>query len=259
MPIAANLYYSLSERGAVNQPSLVLIHGTGSSHQCWPAEMRRLPGWNVLAVDLPGHGRSEGVAQRSISRYAAGLAEFLAELNVFQAVLVGHSMGGAIALQMALDQPTLVTGLGVISSGAYLGVPPQIQEYLTNPLTQNQATRFFRGLAFSPAATPALVEQSMAPLNAIPHSVLASDWQACATFDLIDAVENIACPTFLAAGADDRLTPPAYARFLAARMPNARLHLIPDAGHMVIVEQPAELTAHLRDFLTSLFNYQFNW
>ncbi len=259
MPIADNLYYSLSERGAANQPSLVLIHGAGSSHQCWPAELRRLPGWNVLAVDLPGHGRSEGVAERSVLRYAARLRNFLADLNIYQAVVVGHALGGAIALQMALEQPTLVSGLGVISSGAYLKVPPQILEYLTSPLTQNQATRFFQELAFSPSASPALVEQSMAPLQAARHSVLASDWQACATFDLSQAVENIACPAFVAAGADDRLTPPAYARFLAARMPNARLHVIPDAGHMVIVEQPGDLTAQLREFLISLFNYQFNW
>ena len=64
--------------------------------------------------------------------------------------------------------------------------------------------RFFQELAFSPASTPALVEQSMAPLHAIRHSVMASDWQACSTFDLSQAVENIACPTFLAGRSNPR-------------------------------------------------------
>jgi pimeloyl-ACP methyl ester carboxylesterase len=222
MPIAANMYYSLSERGTVNQPFLVLLHGAGSSHQCWPAELRRLPGWNVLAVDLPGHGRSEGIGPRSIARYSLALADFLAELQIYQAVLVGHSMGGAIALQFALEHPALTTGLGLVASGAYLGVPPDLLEYLTSPLTQNQAINVFQRLAFSPLTPPFLVEQSLAPLHDIRHAVLAGDWQACATFDVREQVERITCPTWLAVGADDRLTPPAYARYLAAHLPGWR-------------------------------------
>jgi pimeloyl-ACP methyl ester carboxylesterase len=253
MPVAADLYYSLSARGIANRPSLVLIHGAGGSHLSWPADLRRLSGWNVLAVDLPGHGRSTGLGQQSIQRYAGMLVDFLAEVNVHQAVLVGYSMGGAIAIQAALDQPTLVTGLGLVSTGAYLGVLPDLVQDFSDPLTFPQALGKFQRLAFSPDTSPLLVELSMKVLQEGRGTVLAGDWQACAAFDQRAQVERITCPAWVAVGADDRLTPLTYANFLAARLSTARLTVIPHAGHMVILEKPAELVTGMRQFLEANF------
>ncbi len=253
MPVAANLYYSLSVRGGESRPSLVLIHGAGGSHLSWPADLRRLAGWNVLAVDLPGHGRSAGLGQQSIQRYADLLVYFLAEINIHQAVLVGHSMGGAIAIQAALDQPTLVTGLGLVSTGAYLGVPTDLVQDLSDPLTLPQGLARFQRLAFSPVTSPFLVEMTVRLLREGRTPVLAGDWQACALFDQRAQVERITCPAWVAVGADDHLTPLSYSNFLAARLPNARLTVIPHAGHMVILEKPGEVVQGVSRFVEANF------
>jgi len=253
MPVAANLYYSLSARGIDSRPSLVLIHGAGGSHLSWPADLRRLSGWNVLALDLPGHGRSTGLGQQSIQHYAGLLVDFLAEVNIHQAILAGHSMGGAIAIQTALDQPTLVTGLGLVSTGAYLGVLPDLLQDFSDPLTLPQALGKFQRLAFSPDTPPLLIEMAIKVLQEGRSTVLAGDWQACAAFDQRAQVECITCPAWVAVGADDRLTPLSYARFLAARLANAQLTVIPHAGHMVILEKPGEVVAGMRQFLEKQF------
>jgi pimeloyl-ACP methyl ester carboxylesterase len=253
MPAAANLYYSLSARGIKGRPSLVLIHGAGGSHLSWPADLRRLAGWDVLAMDLPGHGRSTGFGQQSIQHYADQLVDFLAAVNVHQAILAGHSMGGAIAIQAALDTPELVTGLGLISTGGYLGVQPALLENFSNPSAMPKALEEFRRLAFSPETAPGMVEQSMNLLEQGRSNVLAGDWQACAAFDQRDQIERITCPAWVAVGADDHLTPLPYAHFLAAQLVSAKLTVIPHAGHMVIVEKPRELVEGMREFLESNF------
>src|SRR3990172_12606243 len=98
MPFKAGFYYSLHEGGKRDQKPVILIHGAGSSHLIWPAEIRRLAGHTVIALDLPGHGRSNGVGIQSVGDYTAAIIEFLAATKIFHSAFVGHSLGGAIAL-----------------------------------------------------------------------------------------------------------------------------------------------------------------
>lgn len=256
MPVIRGFYYSLFEGDRSHTPPVVLIHGAGSHHLCWPAGLRRLAGWHVLAVDLPGHGRSQGVGAQTIEAYAAQVRQFLDDLEIHRAILVGHSMGGAIALQMALDYPTLAAGLGMIASGAYLGVPPDLLEAMGNPVTFPVGLNILHERAFSPAASSALVQRSLAMLQEARPSVVRGDWLACASFDVRTALlagregaAAIQTPAWVACGEDDQLTPPAFARFLVSAIPGAVLQVIPGAGHMVIVEQPEALVDSLRQFL----------
>ena len=81
MPIAHEMYFAESTTTDLNRPAVVLVHGAGYDHSCWPMEMRRLAGWRVLAVDLPGHGRSINRPRQSVAAYARDLADFLNELG----------------------------------------------------------------------------------------------------------------------------------------------------------------------------------
>lgn len=252
MPTAAGIYYAQSDEGHKDQPPIILIHGAGSSHLIWPSEIRRLVGQRVLAIDLPGHGKSAGVGLQSISSIANQMVEFLAALGLYQAVFVGHSMGGAVALELAIQHPTHVAGLGLISTGAYLGIDPSFLENLSNPLTVPSALAAFRQRAFGSQANPALVERCLQSMKDIRTSVLYGDWRACADFDQRESISRAEAPTWVIVGSEDQLTPVAYAHFLAGKLPAARLQIIPGASHMALIEHPARIAQGLQQFLAAL-------
>ncbi|MBE0698533.1 MAG: alpha/beta fold hydrolase, partial [Anaerolineaceae bacterium] len=174
MPITAGLYYAQFDEGHKDQPPIILIHGAGANHLVWPSEIRRLPGQHVLAVDLPGHGKSTGVGLQTISSIADQMVEFLAKLGFYQAVFVGHSMGGAIALELAIRHSNHVAGLGLISTGAYLGIDAGFLENLSNPLTVPSAIASFRQCAFGAQANPAMVERCMQNMQETRSSIMYS-------------------------------------------------------------------------------------
>ena len=251
MPVTGGLYYS-EHKGGQGQRTVVLLHGAGSSHLVWPPLMRRHPGCTILALDLPGHGRSGGAGCRSAAGYAARVLDFLAEKRAFQVALVGHSLGGAVALQLALEHPHLVRGLGLISTGARLGLPPALRQALEAPHALPDALQAFTRLAFSPHTPATQREQWMQPLRRAHPTVLLGDWQAAADFDARARMLPLDVPAWVAAGADDRLTPPAYATFLAAFLPRAVMQLVPRAGHFLPLEQPAALSEGFSAFLARL-------
>ena len=181
----------------------------------WPAELRRLAGQRVLALDLPGHGKSTGTAQQTISAYTDHLQVFLTELGLNEVVLVGHSLGGAVALDMAHRHPFRVAALGLISTGASFLVDPALIENLSGPVTVLQGLNLLRSQAFSSATRPAVVDSCMQTLGKARSSLLLADWKACAGFDAREVVDQIAAPAWMITGLDDRITPPAFARFFS--------------------------------------------
>ena len=120
MPTAASLYYFAHEADDHSRLPVILIHGAGGSHLSWPPQLRRLHHQRVFAPDLPAHGKSEGIGQHTIEDYVYDVLEFMCEIGIYSAILVGHSMGGAVALSAAMRFPDRVTALGLIGSGGRL-------------------------------------------------------------------------------------------------------------------------------------------
>src|SRR5512139_941434 len=118
-------YYAV-HRNQADGASVLLIHGAGENHLVWPIGLRRLPGSIVYAIDLPGHGKSAGMGRSTIADYAAWIVSFLDALHIPAAVFIGHSMGGAIAQQLALTYPDRTTALVLAATGAKLRVAPQL-------------------------------------------------------------------------------------------------------------------------------------
>jgi pimeloyl-ACP methyl ester carboxylesterase len=251
MPLAADLYYHAHEGSSPAAPPVILIHGAGGSHLHWPAEIRRLPGQRVYALDLPGHGKSEGRGQQSINAYAHLVIEWMNALETARAFFIGHSMGSAISMVIALQYPEQVIGLSLIGSGPRLPVDPAILSFCNNPTTYHKAVDALTTRAFSPSADPRLVELASKRTLETRLSVLKGDLLACSTFEVGDQLENIRQPTRVISGADDRLTPVRSAEQLASRIPNSRLEIIPQAGHMVMLEKPLETAEILNRFLSS--------
>lgn len=246
----ARVHYVERHPVPASQPPVVFIHGAGGTHQHWLYQVRDLPHSPTYALDLPGHGRSEGTGWDSITAYSDWLVAFLDAAGVGQAVLVGHSMGGGIAQDVALRYPARLAGLGLVASGARLRVVPAILDGIhQNP---EAAVRLVCDFAFGPEAPPEMVRLGRRHMGDIPPEVLYGDFVACNTFDAMERLGDIAIPTFVLCGTQDHLTPPKYSVYLRDRIEGATLHLVEGAGHMVMVEQPQSVSQTLIAFLEKL-------
>lgn len=252
MPIAANIYYHLSRLGSGDHLPVVLIHGAGGTHLHWPPEIRRLPDLRVYAIDLPGHGKSGESGSQTINSYAQSVLLWLEAIGLHSAVFVGHSMGGAIALVLAQKHAEHVLGLGLVSTGARLRVDPIILENTNSSQTYPSTISLIISKAFSDYADPRLVELAARRMNDIRPSVLHGDLIACNEFDIMDSLAMVRTPTLVICGQNDGLTPVRYSQYLSNQIPGAKLEIIPNAGHMVMLEDPQSVAAALRNFLTAL-------
>lgn len=249
MPVAAGLYYSAYENEKTNLPPILLIHGAGGSHLSWPPEIRRLVGYNVYALDLPGHGKSEAFGEQTISAYADHVLTWMEAVNHYRAILVGHSMGGAIALKIAMEHAPRVGGLGLLGIGTPFEVPADILENLSNAAMLSAALNRIKALSVSPTTPPRLADLVFKRLAEMRASVLRGDFLACARFDLTNTLPHVTHPTLIIAGAQDQMTPLRYAQLLSKKIKSAELRVIPEAGHLLMLEKPNETAEHLRAFL----------
>jgi pimeloyl-ACP methyl ester carboxylesterase len=238
---------------AVGLASVVLIHGAGGSRLSWPPGVRRLADVRTLAIDLPGHGGSPPAAQQaSISAYVAVLIDWMDAVHLERALLVGHSMGGAIALWMALETPSRVLGLGLLGTAAELKVHPALLAAASSPETSPRAIQRIIRWSFSPEAPARLKELTARRMEETPPAVLYSDLLACDRFSVEDRLNKVRVPALVLCGSQDKMTPPEQSRRLAQGLPGARLEILQGAGHMLMQEQPQSVANHLAQFAAAV-------
>ncbi|HWK43993.1 MAG TPA: alpha/beta hydrolase [Stellaceae bacterium] len=241
-------------------PAVVLIHGAGMDHTVWASQARWYAhhGHAVLALDLPGHGGSgghggsDGPGLASIEAMAEWVWHVLDRLEVPGATLIGHSMGSLVALQAAATARKRTRALVLAGIVPRMAVHPDM---LTSARAAEHGVidmmvgwSFGRQSQLGGVGTPGgrLPETAMRLLERADPAVLATDLAACDRYAGAEtAAAKVTCPTLLVLGAEDRMTPPGKAAPLAAAIADSRTIVIPDAGHMMMIEQP---TATLRAF-----------
>lgn len=231
-----------------NGPSAVLLHGAGGSHLDWPPTLRRLSGAHVYALDLPGHGRSKPPGRDRIEAYAGTVARFLQAVKVERGILIGHSMGGAIAQEVALRQRPSLLGIVLLATGARLRVSGEILRGLRD--SQENALDTLMAGYWGDNAPESLKERTRRRLQEIDDRVLYGDFLACDRFDRMDQVQEIRLPTLVIGGTVDRMTPLKFGRYLAQQIPNAYLKIVEGGSHMLALEKPQEVGAYVEEFIT---------
>ena len=252
MPSGSGLHFYASEADNHERPPVLLIHGAGGHHLYWPPQIRRLHDQRMFALDLPGHGKSDGIGHHRVEDYTRAVLEFLQERRLNAAVWIGHSMGGAIALDAALRFPRRVLALGIISSGARLRVDPTILRHAAQETTFPATIKLIGDRSFAAGTAKRLKELALHRMAETRSSVLLGDLMACDAFDIADDVAGIRVPTLIACGAEDRMTPPRYSEYLRDHIVGSTMHLIGDAGHMLLLEQPDDLAEALGAFLDTI-------
>jgi len=209
----------------------------------------------IFAVDLPGHGKSEGIGHHTINEYASEIIEFIKSLRLNAAILVGHSMGSAIALTIAVRFPKRVLALALLGSGARLRVSPAILQSQTDPARITECIRLVVKLSFAEQAPDRLKEMAAQRMAETRPAVLYGDFMACDAFNITDKLSKISVPTMILCGCNDRMTPFKNSEFLRDHIASSRLEIVPEAGHMVMLEKPDSVAELLDDFLNPI-SYQ---
>ncbi len=236
---------------ATEQPTLVMLHGSGNTGVLWDAQITGLADIaNVVAVDLPGHGGSQGAAAASVSEYAAGIAALIPALGISRAIVCGLSLGGGIALQMLLDHAERVAGAVLLGTGARLRVMPMIFQLIEHDF--ESFVQGMPGVAASPNTDAALLAPLMRSVLDNGAEVTAGDFRVCDAFDVMDRLGEIDSPVLVLSGDDDKLTPAKYSNYLGNQIAGAELVTLSDAGHLAAVERPDAVNQAIRTWLLGL-------
>ena len=198
-------------------------------------------------MDLPGH--PDGLGLTTIDGYEAWVDRYLHENRISEPVVIGHSMGGAIAIEHAL-KTNGVKGLVLVGTGARL----RVREDLLKLILENyeEASKIIAKLSVSPNCNSAVVERIAREMLKVNPKVTYGDFAACNAFDRIADIGRIRARTLVIHGADDQLTPPKYSKYLHEKIANSKLVTIPGAGHSVMLEKHREFNGALEEFLASL-------
>lgn len=244
------------------RPTVVFIHGVLNDHSVWILQSRHFAhhGWNVLAIDLPGQGRSKGAPPESVEQAADTVLALLDALGIARAALVGHSFGSLIALEAAARAPTRISQLVLCGTAYPMQVSPALLEAsISEPEKAIHMVNVFSHSTLCPppsalgpgtwlyGASRALMRRMLASNREV--NVFHAGFQACDRYAGGErAIAAVACPTLFIIGRQDQMTPPRSARALARQAGNARIVEV-DAGHAMMTEAPGPVLDALRDFL----------
>ena len=227
-------------------PLVVLLHGAGMDRTVWSQQTRYLAhhGFAVMAVDFPGHGESGGMLLSSVKEMADWVSEFVAEVGMGPARLIGHSMGSLVSLEVAAHHPESVERLVLLGTAPAMPVHPDLlgaaerNEVLAPQLMTSWAHGARAHIAGNP--TPGLWMRSgcQALLERAKDDVIFNDLTACNAYEAGDVAAMITCTTTVVVGSEDKMTPPRATAHLVAGLADVDLKHLDGVGHMMMIEVP---------------------
>jgi len=244
IPHAADRLPEDSKPGAM--PQVFYVHGSGHTADSFREQANAFAG--SAALSLPGH--PSGIALDSVEQCASWLARRMEESGAMRAVVAGNSLGGAIALQWALDHPAQAAGIVLVGTGARLRVSPEIFKMIDNDWPACIDTLVDWSLGKDPPAE--LRARAKSWHLAVGKETTRKDYAACNAFDVIERLPELRLPALIVVGSQDRMTPVKYSAFLHEHIPGSELMVVPDAGHLVMAEQPVRVNAALASFIESV-------
>jgi pimeloyl-ACP methyl ester carboxylesterase len=233
---------------------IVFVHGAGSNAGFWQRQQGAFS--DAHFVDLPGHGVNAAQTPRDIAGYADWVESYVGEAGIADVVLNGHSMGGAVALTLALRHPVWLKALVLTGSGARLPVDARLLELLRSDYPAAVDTivkESFAATAVPPTyAQKVRLNGTRRQLVRMRPEVALADYEACTHFDVTGRLHEIELPTLCIVGEQDVMTPPHLSRELYEGIHGSRMEIIEGAGHMLPLEQPEEYNRALAAFVDGL-------
>jgi pimeloyl-ACP methyl ester carboxylesterase len=239
-------------------PTIVMVHGAANDHSVWALQSRYLAHHrhNVLAVDLPGHGRSTGEALASVEALSEWLAALVEAVGAQEAALVGHSMGALAVLECASRFPRLARRIALLGPAAPMVVSDMLLDAARRE--DHAALEMIVGWSHAPSALLGghpipgmwMAGGAMRLLERARPGVLATDLAACHAYTGgLDAARRVSCPALVVTGQRDLMAPPKAAQALVDALQEKRVVSVPNCGHAMMTEAPDRLLDALAAFL----------
>lgn len=242
-----------------DEPVILLLHGAGMDGTIWQLQTRYLSyrGFRAVAVDLPGHGDSEGEPIESVPAMADWVARFAEAAGFASMHVVGHSMGSFIALELASRYGALVSSITLLGTATEMPVHPELLDAAVDDLPRASALMAAWG-----HAKPAHVGQNPTPgmwmtggaralVEASKPGALRTDFDACRDYDgAVSAAEDVTCPATVVIGLGDKMTPAKQGRKVAAALKDVRVIELAEVGHSMMTEDPRAVKRAILDTAT---------
>ena len=224
--------------------TILFIHGAGANASVW--HLQTLHFKDGIALELPGHPNGSGLT--NVEDYARSVERRIDESRITDPILVGHSMGGAIAIELAL-RGREICALVLVGTGARLRVRPEFLAKIK--ANYEEAAKLIATWSVSAPADPILIDRVARDLMRVKPEVTLGDFMACDKFDRMDRIGDITVRTLIICGEHDRMTPKKYSEYLHEKIKDSELTIIPEAGHGVMLERPREFNRVLGKFVGS--------
>ena len=266
-----------------SNPTIVLIHGAGGQEIDWPKAWRSanaqaksmgltpsnhgviklfnagLDDYSIYALDLPGHGKSDGESKSNINEYSSDVIDFLDAMELENVCLVGHSMGAAIALNAALSRRSRICSVVAIGGASKMIVTDAILEGLQNTFeaTVDNIVKYSwhkktGAIADSQQMATYFREKAKQRILGAGSRTVHGDFLACSRFDVDNRLEEILVPVLVIASDCDRMVPIHLSREMAGKLPNAKFVVLEGCGHFQHIEQTGRVAAELANFLGNI-------
>lgn len=243
------------------KPAVIFVHGAGMDHTNWQLQSRWFAwhGYSVLALDLPGHGRSEGPVLGSVADLTAWLGRVMDAAGVERAGIIGHSMGGAVALEAAAALPERVTRIALLGTAAAIPVNAELLNAArdTPERAYQMMTTWAHGFDAKMGGHPVpglwMTGGTLALFARNAPGVLHADLAACNAWKTgPDAAKRVRCPSLVIIAANDVMTPPKNGAELARLVPGSRTVTLGHCGHILVIEQPDATLDALIEFFAEV-------
>lgn len=240
------------------RPGVMFLHGAGLDHSSWVLQSRYFGhhGMNVLAIDLPGHGRSGGLPLADVGAMADWALEFASAAGMERLAVVGHSMGSLVALECAARAPGRISALAMLAVAYPMKVSKPFLDAARDDFPTAWAMHTIWGhapgvaLRADPSPGMSMQGESLARLRRLAPGVLHADLRACDHYETgLEAAVRVKCPVLFLLGTQDVMTPPRGMQALAASLANTTTCTLPGFGHALMAEAPGHVLDALIGFL----------
>ena len=244
-----------------SKPLIIFVHGSGLTHMCWVLQTRYFAfhGYSVLAIDLPGHGLSEGKSLKSIEDMAEWINDVIMAVGFNEASLVGHSQGCLVTVECASRYPEKIKTLSLIGGAGAIPMNPELLTLAEKG--DSKAVNLMMDWAHGPSGhlgghpVPGLYHLNTGAM--LIHSkkiqdTLGVDFRACDNYkNGFEAAKNLSLPTVNILANQDRMCPLNEGKKLADSIQGCELHVIDNCGHMMLLEEADKTLKVLRKFITT--------